>query len=190
MHVRLSATPEVRDAFLELLSGAEAELIGFVHRLVRSRDVAENVVQETFFRAWRHQAFDPTRPEARACLFTIATNIVRDWTRKADHSSVSLESVNNSIDSLGSIRVDQLRDDPLATLIAREDSRTLHGALAKLEPEAREALERFYLRQEGTQIEIAQAMGVSVAAFNSRLNRARKDLKRILGKSASGPAGQ
>jgi DNA-directed RNA polymerase specialized sigma24 family protein len=49
-----------------------------------------------------------------------------------------------------------------------------------LSADHREVLERFYLRQEGTQFEIAEAMGLSVAAFNSRLNRARLELKRIL----------
>ena len=37
---------------------------------------------------------------------------------------------------------------------------------------------------------IAESMGISVAAFNSRLNRARKDLKRILGQMEAGPDGR
>jgi RNA polymerase sigma-70 factor (ECF subfamily) len=188
--VRLCVTPEVREAFLKLVSAVEAELTGFVRSHVRARDLAENMVQETFLRAWRYYGFDPTRPDARACLFTIAANIIRDWKRTNVHSSVSLGSLSNSVDSLTSLRTDQLPDDPLRIVMAREDSRTLHRALDRLEPEAREVLERFYLREEGTQIAIAESMGISVAAFNSRLNRARKDLKRILGQMEAGPDGR
>jgi RNA polymerase sigma-70 factor (ECF subfamily) len=189
-HLRSIATSEVREAFLRLVFGVEAELIGFVRSHVGARDLAENIVQETFLRAWRYEGFDPTRPEARACLYTIAGNIIRDWKRRKDHSSVSLDRLSNSVDSLTSLRTDQMPDDPLRIMMAREDSRTLYQALELLEPNAREVLERFYLREEGTQIAIAQAMGISVAAFNSRLNRARKDLKRILDNAEAGPTGR
>ena len=70
--------------------------------------------------------------------------------------------------------------DPLARMMAEESAELLRAALTRLSADHQEVLDRFYLRQEGTQFQIAAAMGLSVAAFNSRLNRARVELKRIL----------
>ena len=63
--------------------------------------------------------------------------------------------------------------DPLIDLIEEEMDRNLDTALARLPAEQRDVLERYYLHQEGTQLELAEAMHLSLAAFNSRLNRAR-----------------
>ena len=180
------AGPEQRAAFLALLGGVEAELTGFVRRRIGSRHQAENIVQETLLRAWRHAAFDPARPDARACLFTIATNLIRDWIACSGSHLLSLEELSGSSygsaspESLAPLLIDQHAGDPLGRLIAAETTETLRTALAQLAAEHRDALERFYLHQEGTQFEIAAALGISVAAFNSRLNRARKELKRAL----------
>ncbi|HEY6738778.1 MAG TPA: sigma factor, partial [Actinopolymorphaceae bacterium] len=53
-------------------------LFGYVLRLVRGdRQRAEDVVQETLVRAWRHpEALDPARGPLRAWLATVARNIV------------------------------------------------------------------------------------------------------------------
>jgi len=180
------ASPDQRAAFLSLLGEVEAELTNYVRRRVGSRHQAENIVQETYLRAWRHATFDPTRPDARACLFTIATNLIRDWLGYSGSRVLSLNELSNpssrsaSQGSLPSLLVDQQACDPLGRMIAAEDRERLHAALAMLAPEHRDALERFYLHQEGTQFEIAGAIGITVAAFNSRLNRARRDLKRAL----------
>jgi RNA polymerase sigma-70 factor (ECF subfamily) len=183
---RTRAGPEQRAAFLALLGRVEAELIGFVCRRVGSRHQAENIVQETLLRAWRHPAFDPARPDARSCLFTIATNLIRDWLGCSGSRLLSLEELSSSTcrpaskESLAPLLIDQRADDPLGRLIASETTEAVHAALARLAPEHRDVLERFYLRQEGTQFAIAAALGISVAAFNSRLNRARKELKQAL----------
>ncbi len=65
-------------------------------------------------------------------------------------------------------------------MIEEERNRKLDLALSMLSDDQREVLERYYLRKEGTQYDIAQALGLTIAAFNSRLNRARKELKRLI----------
>ncbi len=180
------ASCDQRAAFLTLLGEVETELTSYVRRRIGSRHQAENIVQETYLRAWRHEAFDPTRPDARACLFTIATNLIRDRLGHSGSRVLSLDELSHSScrsashESLAPLLMDQQTYDPLGRMIAAEASERLHTALEMLAPEHRDALERFYLHQEGTQFEIAEAIGISVAAFNSRLNRARRDLKRAL----------
>jgi RNA polymerase sigma-70 factor (ECF subfamily) len=166
-------------AFLELVTRFEAPLCGFVRQRVGSAQLAGDIVQQTFLRAWAHAGFDPSRGDAQAFLFTTASHLITDWLRSEASASVSLDEIS-ARGSLVPSMIDGRARDPLARMMAQERADALHAALARLPAEYREVLERFYLRQEGNQFRIAQAMGLSVAAFNSRLNRARLELKRIL----------
>ena len=56
----------------------------------------------------------------------------------------------------------------------------LRAAVARLRPESREVLVRYYILRQGSQFQIAEAMGLTLATFNNRLNRARVELKREL----------
>jgi RNA polymerase sigma-70 factor (ECF subfamily) len=175
---------EQENAFLELINRVEGELGGVVRHLVRSRHATQDIVQKTFLLAWRDAKFDPTHVYARAWLFRTARRLVSDWLASAESNSVSLDDLSErdrrdgSRGSRSAMPVDRTDGDPLTKLIDEERNRSLALAMSWLEEDEREVIERYYLRQEGTQFEIAEAMGLSVAAFNSRLNRARKQLKR------------
>jgi RNA polymerase sigma-70 factor (ECF subfamily) len=180
----LCRQPEQQHAFLELIIRVEGELRGVVRHMVRSGHVTQDIVQRTFLLAWRDAKFDPTHAYARAWLFKTARRLVGDWLTSAESNSISLEDLSErewrdgSRGSHSAMPVDRKASDPLTNLIDEERNRSLALALGRLQEEQRDVIERYYLRQEGTQIEIAEAMGLSVAAFNSRLNRARKELKR------------
>ncbi len=75
-----------REALGTLFSMEAGRLIAVARRIVRRREVAEDIVQESFVAAWRHAPrFDPTRGRARAWLGTIvrnrALNAIRDGSR-------------------------------------------------------------------------------------------------------------
>ena len=167
----ISRPPLEQRAFLDLVKGVEAELIAYVQRCVGNE--AHDIVQKTFLRAWRDTRFDPTHPEARAWLYKTAKRLVIDWIRSEESNSISFGELTE-------MPSDRRSRDPLSDLIEQETERSLDHALDSLPNDQREILERYYLRQEGTQLKIAEAMGLSVAAFNSRLNRARKELKRVI----------
>jgi RNA polymerase sigma-70 factor (ECF subfamily) len=171
--------PERSAAFLELINRTEAPLRGFIRRQIGPVHAVDDVLQRTFLNAWAHAEFDPSRADARAFLFTSACHLITDWIRSHESKSVSLDELS-ARGSLVPSMVDRHARDPLARLMAAESAEILRAALARLDAEHQEVLERFYLRQEGTQLEIATTMGLSLAAFNSRLNRARVELKRIL----------
>jgi RNA polymerase sigma factor (sigma-70 family) len=175
--------PEQDRAFLDLITAVEGELHGCIQRRVRSVHTTQNIVQQTFLLAWGSASFDPERADAGAWLFTTARRLAKDWLESAESKSFSLEDLSvrmrgdGSYGSRSAQLVDRRTRDPLINLIEEERNRNLDAALARLPEDQRDILERYYLRQEGTQAEIAQAMGrISLAAFNSRLNRARKAL--------------
>jgi RNA polymerase sigma factor (sigma-70 family) len=172
-------------AFLRLITEVEGELHGFVRHRAGSRDAAQDIVQKTFLAAWGDEHFDPTHIHARAWLFTTARRLVIDWLESEESNSISLEDLSERARRDGSrgsrsALTDDKAGDPVIALIKEERSQNLSGALDSLRDDQREILERYYLRQEGTQFEIAEVMGLSVAAFNSRLNRARIELKRAI----------
>jgi RNA polymerase sigma-70 factor (ECF subfamily) len=147
--------------------------------------VTQDIVQKTFLLAWKDTQFDATHVHARAWLFKAARRLAIDWLESAESHSISLEDLSQRArrdDTRGSRSAlsDDRASDPLLVLIREERSRNLNAALASLRDDQREILERYYLRPEGTQFEIAEVMGLSVAAFNSRLNRARIELKRAI----------
>ena len=165
--------PRQQRAFVDLVTRVEGELRGYVRRCVGTGNESHDIVQRTFLRAWGDSRFDPEHPDARAWLFRTAKRLIIDWMRSEESNSISLSD-------LTAMPRDRKVRDPLAELIEKEMERYLDAALASLPDEHREVLERYYLRQEGTQFQIAGAMGLSVAAFNSRLNRARIELKRTI----------
>jgi RNA polymerase sigma-70 factor (ECF subfamily) len=177
--------PGQEQAFLELITRVEGELRGFVRHRVGSGYVTQDIVQKTFLLAWGDAKFDPTHAYARAWLFKTAKRLVVAWLESAESNSISLEDLSEmredgSRGSHSAMPVDRKARDPLIDLIDEERNRNLDAALGRLRADQREVLERYYLRQEGTQLEVAEAMGLSIAAFNSRLNRARKELKRLI----------
>lgn len=75
-----------RNALGELFANEAGRLIAIARRIVRRRELAEEVVQESFITAWRTApGFDPARGHARALLTTIvrnrALNTLRDGAR-------------------------------------------------------------------------------------------------------------
>jgi len=165
-------------AFEVLTTRSEAPLRAFV-RQSPAAHLADDLVQKTFLKAWRCADFDPTRPDARTYLFRIAENLIVDRLRSPERSSISLDLLSARGSVVPSLP-DHRASDPLARIMAQESAEALRAAMEWLAPRQREVLERFYLRGEGTQGEIARSMGVSVATFNNELNRARIALKKLL----------
>jgi RNA polymerase sigma-70 factor, ECF subfamily len=126
----------------------------------------EDLVQDTFIRAFR--ALERWRGEAsfRSWLFTIASNLLRDQYRRGGQRVIlSLED-----DDLAS------HDDPVATLEARETERRLLEGLKGLPRLQREV---FLLRaQQGMEYEsIATALGTTPGAARVHYHHAVKRLK-------------
>ncbi len=178
--------PERHQAFVAFLRTHENELRSFVRSRVGSEDVTQDIVQGTFLLAWTNAKFDPRHPYARAWAFTAARRLILDRWRAKESNSISLDDLSaraereSSRGSQSAVPVDHKTRDPLGAMIEAERNRKLDLALSLLSDEERDVLERYYFRREGTQHDIARALDISIAAFNSRLNRARKQLKRLI----------
>jgi RNA polymerase sigma-70 factor (ECF subfamily) len=145
-----------------------AALWRFVLRLVNDdRARAEDVVQETMLRAWRHRTvLESAPPAVRAWLYTVARNIVIDeW--RSRRSQVETPVADVPEESTGDDS-DQLL---LGWVVAE--------AVTRLSPEHRAVLLECYYRGRPV-AEAARRLGVPVGTVKSRTHYALRALKLAL----------
>lgn len=161
-------------AMSELVARYYGALRRFLWRQTGSREVAEDLVQETFTRLIRYQGETPTY--FKAWLYRIASNLAQDFYRSAYQRRHMDKGLDNP-----EIKAQQetLADSealPEEILLSNEIREGITGALQQLSPAHREVvLLRFYhsMRLE----EIAEVTGVSAGTVKSRLFYALKQLK-------------
>ncbi|MFE3653206.1 sigma-70 family RNA polymerase sigma factor [Streptomyces sp. NPDC059122] len=147
------------------------ELFGFAFKALGNRQLAEDVVQEVFVRAWR-SSFDPSKASLRTWLFAIARNAVADALRKRlAQYTVDLDAGDWDAPAGG-----QTRLDPMDQLLERIQ---LEEALARLSPEHREAVVKVYFGGQ-TCAELGRELGVSASTMRSRLYYGVRTLRLVL----------
>jgi RNA polymerase sigma-70 factor (ECF subfamily) len=173
--------PTSVDQDVEVITHADPELIrrlyaeyggalfSYVLRLLDGdRQHAEDVVQETLLRAWRHpQALDPERGEVRPWLWTVARRLVIDRVRarKARPHEVS-EQLLLTVES----------DDDLDRAL---EAWQIADALRSLRVEHRAVLiQTYYLGR--TVADAASVLNIPVGTVKSRASYALRELRLLL----------
>jgi RNA polymerase sigma-70 factor (ECF subfamily) len=173
--VRLSRGGD-HSAFAQLVEAHQAAVFGTALRLVRDREVAAEVSNRTFYRAYEHLAsFDASRP-LRPWLVRItaneALNELRARRRDADHT-IGGEA--------GAIELEQLEggSDPAEMLPRRERSLAIRAAVNRL-PEAQRVAVVLRYFADLSYADIAEATQQTVNNVGVILLRARERLRREL----------
>jgi RNA polymerase sigma-70 factor (ECF subfamily) len=170
------------------------ELTGFCYRMLGSPFEAEDAVQETFVRAWRHgDRYDEDRAPLKSWLFAIATNVCLDMLRSAQRRAraVDLGPPSRPGTDLGAPLPESAwvlpapdhrvlghldNADPAEVVAQRESIRLAFvAALQQLPPRQRAVL---ILRDVlcWSAAEVARLFDTSVASVTSALQRARATL--------------
>ena len=157
------------------------ELHVHCYRMLASFDEAEDAVQETFLKAWRGRSGFDGGSQFRAWLYRIATNVCLDMLRRssrrtAANSFAEVPWLQPYPDLLLEAAA-PAGEQPEAVAISRETiSLAFLAALQVLPPRQRAALiARDVLGWPAS--ETASALGTSVAAANSALQRARATMQ-------------
>ena len=148
-----------------------------VPRVLRSRIDPEDVVQETFCRAFEQRAsFDEERGAFRAWVFGIAANVVRKGMRRLRETpAAALDGGASALDlegfpaSLTTVSRRVARDEEMLAFVARLD---------ELDEEERRLVVHRGL-EERPLAEVAKLMGMEAAAVRKRWQRLRAKLEEI-----------
>lgn len=169
-----------REAFYSLVSRYERPLYRSALAITRNPSDAEDVVQETFLRAYEH--LEQFRGEAKfqTWLTQIALNTARMKLRK-NHGALweSLDQPRATEEGVLPRDVREWREDPEQQLGREEMEALLHQALNGLPAAYREVVALRDMQLLSTQ-ETAEILGLSVANVKTRLLRARLQLRERL----------
>jgi RNA polymerase sigma-70 factor (ECF subfamily) len=145
------------------------ELYRFAYRISGNRQVAEDLVQETFAEAWRSMDKQREPEKARAWLYQILRYRFSHYVRDRGHR-IQAGPLHDGIDAAQRAR---------PTLDALAEREQLQLALDQLAPEIRETFLMVFMQGYKCR-EAAQELRVPMGTILSRLSRARASLRKTL----------
>ena len=160
--------PDADAAVRQLYSHHAGALHGYVRQFCPDRASADDIVQETFIRAWRHlpQLSAGDRP-VRPWLLRVARNLLTDADRAARSRPVTVQPEPG----------DDARDDTGLQQVL--DRQLVAGALQRLSPAHQTVLgETFY--RGATTAAVARQLGIPPGTARSRLHYALQALRQQL----------
>jgi RNA polymerase sigma-70 factor (ECF subfamily) len=150
-------------------------------RLLSDTTAAEEVVQETFLKLWRHPtAYQPTRGRLLPWLLGVAHHHAVDLLRRRQleqrhRASTNGDAAPDAFDNLG---LTSPEEDPQARAGSFDQRVAVGRALSDLPVEQRLPLELAYYRGM-TQFEIANLLGVPLGTIKTRMRLGLQQLRRV-----------
>ena len=173
------ATSGDQQAFAELCLRYRGMLMNRIYRIVRHQEDAEDVLQETYLKAYQHLQTFRGACSFSTWLVAIGTNMsLMLLRRRKILGKYSSDAVTEDGDTL----VMEWRDtapDPEQRCMMSQTRQKLKHALTRLSPQVRTLLEMYY-KHELRLKDAAQILGISEATTKSKLLRARRTLRRAL----------
>ena len=160
------------DAFDNVYGEFHGPLFNFLARLTGRRDLAEDLVEETWLRLVARAAMLRDDTRLKPWLYTVARNLYVSYRRSQQVEDTHASSL------IGLWPCGSVEPSPFEAAAATETGRRVEAALAALPVDSREAL---LLAVEGmSPSEAAEVCGISSVAMRKRLSRARAMLIRVL----------
>ena len=170
-------------AFRELLRRYERPVFSLVFRMVRDRDTAEDLAQESFIKVLNH--IDRYRPEFKfsSWLFKIANNVAIDHLRKRTVDTVSLEGSRYATTTAEAestaIPVASKDESALEEMESKELGGAIEKAVAALRPEYRACILLRHVEDRSYE-EIAATLDLPLGTVKTYIHRARHELRKAL----------
>ena len=157
------------DSFGRLYDHFSQPIFRFIRAKVQGNEQAEDLLQETFIKAWRGlPTYRPQGGSFSGWLYRIALNAVTDYYRKTGRSVQTVEIMEN-VDLPAAENQEQILDSAF-------DAENLRGLLNQLSEKYRIVLELRFLSDLSIQ-ETAETLGKSELAVRVLQHRALKKLR-------------
>lgn len=164
-------------AFDLLLSRNQEKLFTYMLFVVRDREMANDMFQETFFKVVSRlqQGKYIANGKFSAWLMRIAHNVIMDWYRQQRAQNIVDAPKENDLSNVGSALLESSREGELVNNQVMEDVRRMMSHLPASQREV--VFMRFY--QQMSFKEIAEATGVSINTALGRMRYAILNLRRM-----------
>ena len=167
-------------AAAELLRRFERPVFSLIYRMVRDRELAEDLAQEAFVRAFNNLArYDPSF-KFSSWLFKVAYNLTIDHLRKKRLDTISIHgspsAVTREAQAATAIALESPDERPDDELISREIGSEIELAIGELREEYRSVIILRHLEGRSYE-EISEIMDVPLGTVKTYIHRARKELQ-------------
>lgn len=164
-------------AFDLLLSRNQEKLFTYILFVVRDREMANDMFQETFFKVVSRlqQGKYIANGKFSAWLMRIAHNVIMDWYRQQRAQNIVDAPKENDLSNVGSTLLESSREGELVNNQVMEDVRRMMSHLPASQRDV--VFMRFY--QQMSFKEIAEATGVSINTALGRMRYAILNLRRM-----------
>lgn len=171
------------DAYRELISRYERPVFSLIFRMVRDKETAEDLAQETFIKVLNN--IDRYLPEFKfsSWLFKIANNVAIDHLRRRQLDTVSMDGSPHAMtaEAVESTRFDvaDSAENALEEMEAKELGSAIERAIARLRPEYRSCIMLRHVEGRSYE-EIASTLDLPLGTVKTYIHRARHELRRAL----------
>lgn len=167
----------------EIVVRFEKPIFSLIYRMVRDRELAEDLAQETFVRTLNNlRRYNPSY-KFSSWLFKIGYNLTIDHLRKKQLDIVSIQGAPDAVtpDQQAATRITLEDPDerPDELLEARSIGEEIEEAIDRLRPEYRTAILLRHVQGYAYE-EIAEVMEVPLGTVKTYIHRARNELKEAL----------
>jgi len=174
-----SALSGDQSAYKGLMERHRQAIFHIILKIVRDREIAADLMQETFMKAFASLATYRSEFKFSTWLYRIAANTAIDHLRKQRMKMLSIDSPPESADGPIAIEVADNSYNPENDLINREQRFSINEAIEAL-PEKYRVVIIYRHRDDKSYDEIADALSLPVGTVKARIFRARELLKKKL----------
>jgi RNA polymerase sigma-70 factor, ECF subfamily len=170
-------------AYRELIRRYERPVFALLFRMVRDRELAEDLSQETFVKALN--AIDSYRPEFKfsSWIFKIANNAAIDHLRRRELDTLSLDGSPHAETpeamQATALQIGVRQESPLEAVEARELGGAIEAAIGRLRPEYRSCILLRHVEGRAYE-EIAEILSLPLGTVKTYIHRARNELRLAL----------
>jgi len=170
-------------AYRELVRRYERPIFSLIYRMVRDRERAEDLAQETFVKALN--AVESYRPEFKfsSWIFKIANNVAIDHLRRRELSTLSLDGSPHAATpeaiQATAVQLGDRQETALEELEARELGGEIERAIGRLRPEYRACILMRHVEGRPYE-EIATMLDLPLGTVKTYIHRARNELRQYL----------
>ena len=171
-------------AYRELVRRYQRPVFSLTYRMVRDRELAEDLTQETFVKVLN--AIDRYRPEYKfsSWIFKIANNAAIDHLRRRELDTLSLDGGPDAVTpdrvQATSLQLGDGAESQLEELEARELGTQIERAIGALRPEYRACIIMRHVEGRAYD-EIADVLDLPLGTVKTYIHRARAELRESLG---------